>query len=172
MQEYWYTDKEYTLYVVWVLETVIRELEVSSLFTPTLVEYLQKVPVKAFFWNLVGYGAVPLLHDVLYIHNRHPTTRPWGRSMRCLLWIQTVVFNPLLYYYMPCHITFGRVITTPNRNLLLPSRRPSHTNDTACTKFRTMGFLYSIYAHAHTCMCTYTWIHAHAPMHTCTQLYL
>ena len=154
------------------LEPVIRELEVSSLFTPTLVGYLQKVPVKAFLLNLVDYGAVPLLHDVLYIHNRHPTTRPWGRSMRCLLWIQTVVFHPQLFYYIPCHIIFGRVITAPNSNLLLPSRRPPHTNDTACIEFRTMGFWYRIYAHAHTYMCTYTWIHAHARMHTCTQLYL
>ena len=152
------------------LEPVIRELEVSSLFTPTLVEYLQKVPVKAFFWNLVDYGAVPLLHNVLYIHNRHPTTRPWGRSMRCLLWIQTVVFNPLLYYYMPCHIIFGRVIMAPNRNLLLPSRRPPHTNDTACIEFWTMGFWYSIYAHVHvyvyvdTCTCPYAHMHTVIPI--------
>ena len=86
---------------------------------------------------------------------------------------QTVVFNPLLYYYMPCHIIFGRVITAPNRNLLLPYWRPPSHQRYSMHRISDNGFLVQhictrahvhVYVYMDTCTCPYAHMHTVIPI--------
>ena len=52
------------------------------------------------------------------LHKRHPTARPFGRIMVCLLWIQSLVYILLhiLQWCIQYHATLGRVITARDCN--------------------------------------------------------
>ena len=59
------------------------------------------------------YNAVIFLHNS---HNRRPISRPWGRGMGCLVWIQSPIYVLLLWLqYCVWYLDMlYRVITVPH----------------------------------------------------------
>ena len=49
-------------------------------------------------------------------YNRHSIVHPWGRDMRCLLWVQTLIYvlPQSVQWYMQYHVILDLVITAPD----------------------------------------------------------